>query len=191
MLYDDLVPSEGQWLCHHGIKGMKWGVRRYQNENGSLTEAGKKKFKNAVDQYRRTKNIKNLTPFRSELNQRVLQTKEYKELQKFDPNGYYEYENERYGKKYKRGIDYYPMPQVSDYDKKAKTYYQLSNSNKQKFKNDMANFNKAWNKAWDDVVNKANSIYNDYLGDISNERVSPLGPTYSRYMRDLDWPLNG
>lgn len=31
-------------LCHHGVKGMRWGVRRYQNKDGSLTEAGKKKF---------------------------------------------------------------------------------------------------------------------------------------------------
>lgn len=30
-------------LSHHGIKGMKWGVRRYQNEDGSLTPAGKKR----------------------------------------------------------------------------------------------------------------------------------------------------
>ena len=30
-------------LCHHGIKGQKWGVRRYQNKDGSLTEAGKKR----------------------------------------------------------------------------------------------------------------------------------------------------
>lgn len=29
------------FLCHHGIKGMKWGVRRYQNKDGSLTEEGK------------------------------------------------------------------------------------------------------------------------------------------------------
>lgn len=31
-------------LYHHGIKGMKWGVRRYQNPDGSLTTAGKKKY---------------------------------------------------------------------------------------------------------------------------------------------------
>ena len=30
-------------LYHHGIKGQKWGVRRYQNSDGSLTAAGKKR----------------------------------------------------------------------------------------------------------------------------------------------------
>ena len=31
-------------LYHHGIKGMRWGVRRYKNEDGSLTPAGKKRY---------------------------------------------------------------------------------------------------------------------------------------------------
>lgn len=36
------VPSE---LYHHGIKGQKWGIRRYQNPDGSLTPEGRKKLR--------------------------------------------------------------------------------------------------------------------------------------------------
>lgn len=35
-------------LYHHGIKGMKWGVRRYQNKDGTLTDAGKKRYRDNV-----------------------------------------------------------------------------------------------------------------------------------------------
>lgn len=32
--------TESNELIHHGIRGMRWGVRRYQNKDGSLTEEG-------------------------------------------------------------------------------------------------------------------------------------------------------
>lgn len=32
------------YLSHHGIKGQKWGIRRFQNEDGTLTEEGRKRY---------------------------------------------------------------------------------------------------------------------------------------------------
>lgn len=40
-----LNPNEPDILCHHGIKGQKWGVRRYQDRNGRLTSEGKNRAK--------------------------------------------------------------------------------------------------------------------------------------------------
>ena len=36
-----MTPNE---LYHHGIKGQKWGIRRFQNPDGSLTPSGKKRY---------------------------------------------------------------------------------------------------------------------------------------------------
>ena len=42
------VAREGMYLddtlAHHGIKKQRWGIRRWQNEDGSLTEAGKRRY---------------------------------------------------------------------------------------------------------------------------------------------------
>ena len=38
-------PPLHECLAHHGIKGQKWGVRRFQNKDGSYTDAGKKRAK--------------------------------------------------------------------------------------------------------------------------------------------------
>ena len=60
----------GQWivvrddeLYHHGIKGQKWGIRRYQNEDGSLTPEGVKRYgtvENFEKAQKRNKIIRNV-----------------------------------------------------------------------------------------------------------------------------------
>lgn len=44
MNYDHLNGVYCDYLEHYGVLGMKWGVRRYQNSDGTLTAAGKKRL---------------------------------------------------------------------------------------------------------------------------------------------------
>lgn len=51
------LPDSELELYHHGIMGQKWGVRRYQNRDGTLTSAGRKR-KGLIDQIRDNRRMK-------------------------------------------------------------------------------------------------------------------------------------
>ncbi len=44
-------------LCHHGILGQKWGVRRFQNKDGTLTAEGKKHYDTYKEQMSKGKKV--------------------------------------------------------------------------------------------------------------------------------------
>lgn len=67
---------ESNYLAHYGVKGMKWGVRRYQNEDGSLTARGKRHRKKMYAEEARGMNDDDL---RKSVNRLNLE-KQYKDM---------------------------------------------------------------------------------------------------------------
>lgn len=64
-------------LQHHGIKGQKWGVRRFQNADGSLTTAGKQRA-SATKKRTDAKNLGTLTD--AQLKQKITRLQLEKQL---------------------------------------------------------------------------------------------------------------
>ena len=88
-------------LYHWGIKGMKWGVRRYQNNDGTLTSEGKKRKQSKIDKIDKkskrenwsddaktaaeikTKNVKQMSNAElRKINERIQLEKQYSQLTK-------------------------------------------------------------------------------------------------------------
>lgn len=70
-------------LLHWGIKGMKWGVRRYQNKDGTLTPAGKKRYNAEMERLKNEEKIlKNKEATRAKLAKLETKQKEIDERKK-------------------------------------------------------------------------------------------------------------
>lgn len=76
---------KGGNLAHHGILGQKWGIRRFQNKDGSYTAEGKKRRRedSYSDDYKRIRDLKKKKP-------EELSTKEIEDINRRD-NAMFQY----------------------------------------------------------------------------------------------------
>ena len=179
-------------LCHHGIKGMKWGIRRYQNADGSLTDRGKKHYykKDGVRLNKNGKKLRKTVLSKVEENSDIL-------------DRYYKKTNETRStftnSHLKRLVD--DRDKKYSIYKKAKHDYELTLSKKDKLKYEKALEEYIDSHLLIDAVNKYNNdkLYEDFLDEVSTKTLSDLGSEYSMkgkffikdligeyYKRDLD-----
>ena len=75
------------YIYHHGIKGQKWGIRRYQNKDGSLTPSGKKRYSSDYVEAHSGKSYKEMSNEElRRVNNRLNMEQQYKQLTKQKSN---------------------------------------------------------------------------------------------------------
>lgn len=109
-------------LYHHGIKGMKWGVRRFQNEDGSLTSAGKQRY--SVGEAKQ--NLKNARRERTKADYEFA-----KAFNRASGAGQYARMLTKKGREENKRRDQAMRDRLSDYDAKDKAYKQAKSEYKQ------------------------------------------------------------
>ena len=77
------MQDQNNELTHYGILGQKWGVRRYQNKDGTLTNAGKKRYDSEMDKLKKEERIlKNKQRTKAKMDKLEAKRKELEELRK-------------------------------------------------------------------------------------------------------------
>ena len=83
-------------LYHHGIKGQKWGVRRYQNDDGTLTNEGKSRY--TADKIRKELNKTDRKMAKYRDNENIAATRKWKAYNK-------EKDTSKYDKKFNKNYE--------------------------------------------------------------------------------------
>ena len=121
--FNDYEGYDENSLEHHGVLGMKWGVRRYQNPDGSLTNEGKKRYyANSSNTKKQAKGIKRYLNDLDENVSEVMSKRENKVI-----SGLTNKEFKDSIAAYKAG-KVYKSPEIAKYDSQLDDYKKRANN---------------------------------------------------------------
>lgn len=151
------------YLAHHGILGQKWGIRRYQNKDGSLTKAGKERYlKEASEQYKKS------GPYATTRGEN--QNKIHEGWSRYDQGDGFNGDTDAYRKHAKElGNYFYNSDAVHDMrDRYEKSYNDSKMALEMRNKTFSSKKYKEYQEIWQNLSKKAVNDFDQYAGTVEN-----------------------